>query len=107
MKVTTNNRARPLLTFNELPEAVKSDFDYTKLKDQPFFVKVGKDYYDAFDVQEVKVGTSKLDRPVGWAMYVEDTHPFAKWNGVTSESAWSGVLFRYVDDGVVVGKYTS
>lgn len=102
LEIKTNNRVRPLVTFNELPESVRSDFDYCKAKDTPFFVKVLNHWYDAFDTQRI---TTEGSYPMGWAVHVEKESPFAGWNAVTSETYWSGVLFKFKDEGVVVGCY--
>jgi hypothetical protein len=42
---------------------------------------------------------------MGWAMVVEKDSPLASWHGIVSDSFFSGVLFKFVNDDVVVGRY--
>lgn len=105
MKITTNAVVRPLLCLEELPLRDQLDFDYVGADCTPRFVKYKSDYHDVLDTQVITTADNAL--PIGWAMRVEDSSPLAKWDRIASDSYWSGMLFRWVDDGVVVGRYTS
>lgn len=108
MKITTNNQKRELISFFDLPEKVRSDFDYVANDDQNScrFVKFKGSYYDTFDTQTI---TTANNQPTGWSMVVNHSDPLAKWNSIISETFFSGVLFRFVDnfDCVIVGRYYS
>lgn len=102
IKIHTNNQPRPLVSVNEIPIEFRDEFDYIYDKDQQSLVKYKDYWYDAYDTQKIHVGTGD---PFG--MVVDKGSPFADWHAITSESFFSGVLFRFLDDGerVVVGSY--
>lgn len=108
--VTTNNVPRPLVCFYDLPEKERRDFDYVKEEERGDnrFVRFKDAWYDVNDVQEIHC-RKEHDRPMGWALYVEPDHPFAKWNAIVSETYFSGVLIRYVmdEEAVIMGSYYS
>ena len=97
-KITTNNHVRELVSFNELPKAVQSDFDYVDEEDRfsPRFVRYREDWYDTSDV-----------------MIAPDSIKALGWDGFNSDSHWSGMVYRYFDrdgyelDGVVIGYLVS
>ncbi len=112
MKIVTNNRARPLLSLVDLPKKAQADFEYLDTDEEftPRFVKYRDAWYDVFDVQAIRVGADH-DRPMGWALYVAPEDPLARWGSIISDSAFSGVLFRFPPDAdgetVVCGSYYS
>lgn len=93
-KITANNHVRELVSFNELDEAVQSDFDYVDEEDRfsPRFVQYRGDWYDTGDVEIAPPSIKALG-----------------WDGFNSDSYWSGMVYRYFDrdgyelDGVVIG----
>lgn len=101
IQVTTNHKPRWLVRKVDLPEKVQSDFDYVKDDWLYRFVQYKGAWYDVDDTQSIQV-TSEHHRPMGWAMYVEPGHPFAPYTAVLSETYFSGVLFKLVDDDKVV-----
>jgi hypothetical protein len=84
LKVITNNVPRDLLMWSEIPESARADFDYIKDDDDRwgyrFFCYRGQ-WYDAFDFMRNNMPT--LDR---------------KWDGFNSDSFFSGIAIRYVQD---------
>lgn len=109
MNIITNNIPRELLSWHELPTKAQADFDYVEEDERhnPYFVKFKDDYYDVYDSQSIQVCRDRTF-PVGWAIYVRPEDPLAKWDAVSSESFFSGTLFRFtLDDRVVVGRYYS
>ncbi len=108
MKITTNNQKRELISFFDLPEKVRPDFDYVENDDKCIcrFVKFKGSYYDTFDTQAI---TTRNGQNMDFAMAVNHSDPLAKWNSVISESFFSGVLFRFVDnfEYVICGCYYS
>ncbi len=113
LTVTSDFTPIALVTFNELPEEARSDFDYVDPEGHDYkrFALFKGCWYDTSDVQSIRVREGQ-DMPMGWAMYVGPDHPFAKWDAIVSESFFSGALIRYImDDGscdaVVMGRYYS
>lgn len=95
MQIITNNKPRPLLALWELPQEAQKNFDYVLPDDGSYrFVKYKGEWTDCFDMQSVS-------RELGFSQ-------FKGWDGIASDSYFSGVLVRFVDDDqVVVGRYFS
>ena len=97
MQIITNNKARPLQSFYDLPEKVRADFDYLTHdyeRFDPRFVQYKGWWYDVADSQFVH-------QSLGFDQ-------FKGWNGVQSDSFFSGVLFKFINDyDVIVGRYYS
>ena len=107
MNIITNNRPRPLLALIDLPEKARADFDYVKdgAEFYPSFVQYKGVWYDVADSQSIRTGPGA---PMGWAYTVEKDSPFADWDGIMSDSFFSGVLFKWANDyDVIVGRYYS
>jgi hypothetical protein len=97
VRIITNNHARELVSFEQLPESARSDFDYVTGEDQwsPRFVQYRGSWYDTSDCD----GLASNVGITGWDLYASD-------------SFFSGVLFRWPDidgsidyESVVVGLY--
>jgi hypothetical protein len=107
MNIVTNNQRRELQPIYSVPHKFHKDFNYIKGNAIYLrrFVQYKGAWYDTYDTQ--RIVTDQPNR-MGWAMHVESTSPFAKWNAVLSETFFSGVLFRFVgDDEVICGSYYS
>jgi hypothetical protein len=92
MKIKTNNVPREIVHGFDLPEDARGEFDYyseTELLDASFF-KYRGDYYD-------------LGEFLVWDNPASPTRE--NWDGFRSDSFFSGVCVRYVNDyeEVVVG----
>ena len=100
MQIITNNRPRPLLALADLPRKVQKDFDYLNGEDaySPRFVQYKGWWHDVDDTQAVRYSRG------GSAMT-----EFEGWDSFASDTFFSGVLFKWVDDGeaVIVGRYFS
>lgn len=106
MKITTNNRPRAMVTWHDIPVKMQEDFDYLD-EDARYserLVKYKGRYIDIFDTQGIRVSGAH-DNPMGWSMYVAKDDPLSKWRAISSETFFSGVLFRLIDDGVIIGRY--
>ena len=94
MDIITNNHQRQMACLAELPDNVRADFDYVA-KDGDYtarFVQYKGAWYDVYDSQNIT-------RELGFDQ-------FKGWDGIVSETFFSGVLFRLVgDDEVIVGRY--
>jgi hypothetical protein len=93
MIITTNNRPRPLACLADLPAKVQADFDYVENYDLSYrFVQYKGHWYDVYDSQSIT-------RELGFDQ-------FKGWDGIQSDSYFSGIVFRLVgDDEVIVGRY--
>jgi hypothetical protein len=90
MQIITNNQPRPLLALIDLPAKVQKDFDYVKegAEFHPSFVQYKGEWYDVYDTDG----------------RVPDA--FKGWHGIASDSYFSGVLFKFINDcDVIVGRY--
>lgn len=98
MEIITNNVPRVLVAFADLPIKAQADFDYVEELAwfDPRFVQYKGCWYDVDDTQAVRTGRGT---PV---LGMKD------WDLFVSETFFSGVLFRLVDDDqVIVGRYFS
>lgn len=90
MIIKTNNQPRDVIDGNELTEDERKEFDYINWAteyEQSFFR-----YKDQlYDVNDCEISH----------------HLFEGWDGFYSETFFSGVVFRYVNDmeQVIVGRY--
>ncbi len=95
MEIITNNTPRELVCFLDIPAAKQDDFDYLDTDEHcsPRFVKYKGEYYDTFEFTRVG-GTS---------------NPLKGWDGVQSDTFFSGVLIKWRDEyeAVIVGRYYS
>lgn len=110
MKITTNNMPRELVTFHDIPKKARSDFDYVT-DDAQFeyrFIQYKGNWYDTYDTQRLEVDTGTNGQFMGWTVSVEKDSPLSKWHAVISESYFSGVLFRFTGESMVIcGGYSS
>lgn len=99
LKITTNNQPRVPFALHDLPLKVQQEFDYIDKDDySERFVKYRGVWYDVFDTMAVR--TSRGGSPMT---------EFDGWDSFLSETFFSGVLFKWIDDGdsVIVGSYYS
>jgi hypothetical protein len=105
MNIITNNRPRPLACLADLPAKVQGDFDYLNDPHEYRLVNYKGHWYDVYDTQLIR---TRPDHPVGHALVVAEASPLADWDGIVSETFFSGILFRLVgDDEVIVGRYAA
>ena len=96
MNIITNNIPRPLYCWFDLPGHWPAEFDYIEGDDRyaDRFVMYKGAWYDMFD-------TMRCPSPVP----ADKPDPFAGWDCYISETFFSGLVFRWVGDEVVVGRY--
>lgn len=98
LNITTNNVPRPLIESWEVSPKEREDFDYIDWaacdegRDSASFVRYKGRLYDLAEFMRVAIGG-----------------PFAGWDGYASDSYFSGVLVRFVNDGeyCILGRYCS
>ena len=107
MTIRTNGVARDIVEAYELNAQERSDFDYLDWEaiengnDSRSFVRYRGQLIDLGDVMRCPQPT--IDAPAGT---VWDTLS-REWDGYESDSFFSGLLFKYVDncERVIVGRY--
>lgn len=105
-----NRKPRNLVSRGYLPDSVQSNFDYVSEDDysERFFCYRGE-WYDAHDMQSIAFESDRPSLSMGWACIVHPGEPFAQFDAINSDSFFSGIVIRFVDDGesVIVGRYFS
>lgn len=92
LTIKSNYHERELLTYEELTEKEKDEFDYSMKEEDMYFRYKGNVY------------------PMGDIMRLEKHNPFPDyWDGYCSESFFSGILVKVCDDTdwIIVGQYFS
>jgi chloramphenicol O-acetyltransferase len=91
MKIKTNNNKRALITFNELTAQEREQFDYVKANDEmnEFDTRFMRYKGCTYDVHEFSVITAGMQ---------EHVEAFKGWHGYASDSFFSGVMIRFVNN---------
>ena len=101
--IRTNNVPRDVIEAYELTEKERQEFDYLDWK----AIDAGEDGASFFRFKRQLYNLGEFILP---SQYEDkEQSPFKGWDGMQSDSYFSGVLVRIVDDGerVVVGKFFS
>ena len=95
MKITTNNISRDVIYGFDLTEAQKAEFDYLDDIDGASFFKYKGQVYDLGEFMCIDAKRKPC------------LSPLAGWDGYSSDSFFSGIVVKYVDDceRVIVGTY--
>lgn len=95
MRIITNNVPRRLHLYAALPPSVQQEFFYISIEDDlPRMVLYKGVWYDVADSQ------------TPYTLPVEN--PLHQWDGFISDSFFSGVVFKYADDGnVICGRFVA
>lgn len=98
VKVTTNNVPRPIIDASQLSLSARAEFHYLDWEaikegnDSAAFFRYKGQLYDLHEFQSLSSTTASA--------------PFNAWHGYLSESYFSGLLVRYLDDeSVIVATY--
>lgn len=107
MTVKTNGHWREPVSFHDLPEYARSDFDYIEGEDRfsPRLFHYLGCWYDLCEFFRVRAAGPHDPH----ALRPKAGSPLAAWQGYQSDSYFSGVLVRYSDDfeSIQVGRYCS
>lgn len=104
MQIKTNNHARPVLYWWDLTNAERAELDYyetdTAREDGRFFRYKGA-AYDLGEFTRIAPAGSKG----GPSAHYDHTGDLAGWDGIATDSYFSGIVVKYRDDfdAVVVG----
>jgi hypothetical protein len=92
LTIRTNGQHRQLLSWLELTDRERKEFDYVDpAQEEARFVRYKRWVYDTNDMMAV----GRIEPLKGWDCYLND-------------SFFSGVLFKFVDeDHVIAGRFTS
>ena len=110
MQIITNNQPRPVLFAYELTEKERKEFDYIEDIASPdcqaVFVRYKGQVYDLGEfLRIVPAGTTG-----GSFAHYDHAGNLKGWQGIHTESFFSGVLIKYTDNDcehVIVGRYFS
>jgi hypothetical protein len=101
VKVITNHQPRDVLYWYELSDAERKEFDYLDTEarqDEAQFFRYRGQVYDLGEFMRVPSGPA-----------AQSFNDLAAWDGYASDSFYSGVVVKYVEDfeRVIVGLYLS
>lgn len=104
MRIKTNGQSRPVLRWHDLTKKERADFDYfetdTAKEDGRFFRYKGAAYDLGEFVRIVPAGGNG-----GSFAHYDHDGALAGWDGIATDSYFSGIVVRYTDgfESVVVG----
>lgn len=99
LRIVTNHRPRDVLRWYDLTDKERAEFDYIDLEwkqDDAEFMRYLGSTYDLHDMERGMGGSSMPEQFKGWDDYLSDTF-------------FSGILIRWVDNGerVIAGRFYS
>jgi len=97
MTIQTNHHSRPLASLVECP--ARQDFDYITEEDSyaPRLFKYRGQWYDVGEF--VRIVPMSSPSPYGFEHRVANDSPLLRWHGIQTDSFFSAILIRLVDDG--------
>lgn len=107
-QIKTNNVPRPVIYGCELTEKEAADFDYIEADDfsAHSFIRYKGQVYDFSEFVRIE---KQGERTNPFTVTVEDGDPLLSWDGILTDSYFSGIVVKYADDcgeTVIVGLYT-
>lgn len=107
-QIKTNNVPRQVLYGYELTEKEAAEFDYIEADDfyAHSFIRYKGQVYDLSEFVRIEK-QGKRTNP--FTVTVEDGDPLLKWDGILTDSYFSGIVVKYADEcceSVIVGLYT-
>jgi hypothetical protein len=99
MNIISNNVPRDLFMPHELPDGVmQSEFDYVEHPEEcgPRFFSYRGAWYDVNEFVRI---AKRSNANTGFAHTVDGDSPMLAWDGIQTDTYFSGVLVRYVEDG--------
>ena len=99
MQIRTNHQSRPVLYGFELTDTEKQNFDYLENLDDSTFFRFKGQVYNLGEFVRIKPPIAPHTQREG----------FENWHGYASDSYFSGILVKYVDnyERVIVAQYFS
>jgi hypothetical protein len=101
MNIKTNNNQRDLISYFELPEMVRPEFDYMAgREDEQYsnrFFKFRGSFYDAYEFQRVQI-MGEDHHAQGFAIATESGSELSRWDGAQADSHFSGVVIKWGRD---------
>lgn len=110
IQIITNNKPYPILTGKDLTPKEKAEFDYINFDDdsgteyEERFIRYCKQIYDLHEFTRIELVRTNMFTTV-----VEKDNPLAQWQGIQTDSFFSGIVIKYVNDNeqVIIGRYFS
>lgn len=102
-QLITSSHTYPLFSLSEMPEKARRDFDCVEDGEEhtPRFFKYRGAWIDAYDAQHIEPDNGRVCR-MGWAMRVHPGEPLARFDAVMTDSYFSGMAWRFIEDGEAV-----
>lgn len=103
LTIKTNNVPRPILNAWDLTEKEKAEFDYIEFGEDCFnqFFRYKGEVYDLGEFVRIEE-YAKRSNP--WT-HTTDDKDLLKWQGIQTDTYFSGIVIKYTDDyeSVIVG----
>lgn len=120
VEIVTNNVPRYVIEAYQLTEKERKEFDYLNWEaiergeDSAYFVRYRGELYSLSDFVRI-VPRSRNVGPMGFTHPVDDASELSKWDGILTDSFFSGIVLRYYRDEfggigcerVIIGRYCS
>lgn len=100
-ELITNGHAYELQRLCDLPKKVARDFDYVERNGDEYefrFVRYRGAWYDVQDCQLIEARGERTRLPMGWSFPAHPGEPLAQFDCVITDTYFSGVAFRLIDD---------
>lgn len=108
MQIITNNQPRNLISWYDLTEKERADFDYIEDGEFNGFRYKGNIYDLGEFVRILPRSQQSNGNYDSFAHTCDGGDAMLEWSGVQSDTFFSGVLVKLVDDeSVIVGRYFS
>lgn len=112
MEIITNNQPRNVLYWYELTDAERGELDYIEEQEKQESFQ-GFRYkgcvYDLGEFVAILSRDQQAKAQNSFAHTCENDDPLLNWQGISSESYFSGVVVKYINnyESVIVGRYFS
>lgn len=103
LTIKTNHVPRELVSYYELTVCERAGFDYVGDEDEDErysyrFFRYRGELYDIYEFVRIVPASDK----VGYEYGVDNDSPLLKWDGIQTDSYFSGIVARFVDYGHVI-----
>jgi len=120
IEIITNNVPRYVIEAYQLTKKERKEFDYLdweaigRGEDSASFVRYRGELYSLSDFVKIVPRSGNVG-PMGFTHPADDASELSKWDGILTDSYFSGIVLRYHRDGygrtdcerVVIGRMTS
>lgn len=94
--ITTNNHARPMCSWSEIPEDERPELDFGADPHAEGYFKAYGRWHMLFDFIVITKGDGRMS---AFGHHVDEASPLAEWEAIATDSAFSGIAIRYPREG--------